>query len=42
MPQVFLINPDGTTEELQSDGLVKDILMMRFEKSFSGKELSRM
>ena len=26
MPQVFLINPDGTTEELQSDGLVKDIL----------------
>jgi hypothetical protein len=26
MPQVFLINPDGTTTELTSDGPIKDIL----------------
>ena len=26
MPQVFLINPDGTTTELQSDGPIKDII----------------
>ena len=26
MPQVFLVNPDGTTTELSSDGLIKDIL----------------
>ena len=25
-PQVFLINPDGTTSELTSDGFIKDIL----------------
>jgi len=26
LPQVFLVNPDGTTTELSSDGLIKDIL----------------
>ncbi len=26
IPQVFLINPDGTTTELTSDGPIKDIL----------------
>jgi len=25
-PQVFLINPDGTTSEMQSEGFIKDIL----------------